>query len=467
MKRIQAKAIIGAGYGDEGKGRMVEYFANQFNEAEQIKATQHYCKTGNTDYDSEHILNIRSNGGAQAAHAVCKLAVHNRESGKTMYIENVFRQMGSGTLSGAVTYLSKFFTVNLDMLKNELEYLNDIYNQGYIKMQPLVYVDRDAYITLPIDIVINRKLEELRGSNKHGSCGLGIWESQLRQKAGLGVKIGEMYKLNKNGSNGAKDIVNELLKIQKKYLDIRINELHENEEFKQLKKESFDFEIGIYIATYKLVETMFLLLKYNSFEILSFDTKKLVNDIGLIIFENAQGLELSLNTRENFPNISTSDTGVSNILQLIKDFKTVHDVDIIPEFVFLTRSYKTRHGAGELPYEEFGEQIREDFHLFDRTNATNKYQGNFRYAPLDLNRLNELIDRETKKLSDDLGIYKKSIAIGHLDETHGLALVHENSEVKVLDANEITANNMLKANHKYYLSYGRLSNNTVEVDVKR
>lgn len=452
MKRIQAKAIIGAGYGDEGKGRMIEYFSDKFNK--------------NDTYELERILNIRSNGGAQAAHAVCKLAVHNKDSKKTMYIENVFRQLGSGTLSGAVTFLSKFFTVNLEMLKNEIDYLNDIYDLGYIKSPPLVYVDTDAYITLPIDIVINRKLEELRGSNKHGSCGLGIWESQLRQKAGLGVKIGEMYKLNKNGSNEAKDIVNELLKIQKKYLDIRLNELHENEEFKQLKKESFDFEIGIYIATYKLVETMFLLLKYNSFEILSFDNKKLVNDIGLIIFENAQGLELSINTRENFPHISTSDTGVSNILQLIKDFKTVHDVDIIPEFVFLTRSYKTRHGAGELPYEEFGEQIREDFHLFDRTNATNKYQGSFRYAPLNLKRLNEIISRETKKLSKELGIYKKSIAVGHLDETHGFLLIHEDSKVKIIDTNEMISSNRLEANCKYYLSYGRLSSNTVEVNLR-
>ena len=82
-----AFAVIGANFGDEGKGLMTDYFCSQ----------------------NKKSLNIRFNGGAQAGHTVVT------PDGK----RHVFSHIGSGTFSGADTYLSEFFTLNPIMFMKE------------------------------------------------------------------------------------------------------------------------------------------------------------------------------------------------------------------------------------------------------------------------------------------------------------------------------------------------------------
>ena len=76
--------IIGANYGDEGKGLTTDFIAH--NEIEQGKQTIVVC----------------SNGGAQRGHTV-ELSDGRR---------HVFHHFGSGTLAGAETYLPKQFIMN-------------------------------------------------------------------------------------------------------------------------------------------------------------------------------------------------------------------------------------------------------------------------------------------------------------------------------------------------------------------
>ncbi len=70
-------AVIGAGYGDEGKGLMTDYFSSQYDDA----------------------VVIRSNGGAQAGHTVVT------PEGQ----RHVFSHFGSGTFNGSPTFLSRHF----------------------------------------------------------------------------------------------------------------------------------------------------------------------------------------------------------------------------------------------------------------------------------------------------------------------------------------------------------------------
>ena len=52
MRNNEIKIVIGANFGDEGKGLMTDYFCSKLSES----------------YDA--VLNIRHNGGAQAGHNV-------------------------------------------------------------------------------------------------------------------------------------------------------------------------------------------------------------------------------------------------------------------------------------------------------------------------------------------------------------------------------------------------------------
>ena len=84
---MKAFVVIGAGYGDEGKGLVTDYLAE---------------KTGSR-------VVCRFNGGSQAAHTV------NRAGHR-----HIFNTMSSGSLAGADTYLSNQFIVNPYALFYEL-----------------------------------------------------------------------------------------------------------------------------------------------------------------------------------------------------------------------------------------------------------------------------------------------------------------------------------------------------------
>ena len=136
----KAKIVIGAGWGDEGKGLITDHYA-----------------TNDT-------LVVRFNGGAQAGHTVCT------PEGR----RHVFHHVGSGTFRGAATYLSRFFICNPILLNEEMGALS------MLGEKPRVYVDPRALLTTPYDMIVNQMAEEARGDKRHGSCGLGINETMLR-----------------------------------------------------------------------------------------------------------------------------------------------------------------------------------------------------------------------------------------------------------------------------------------------
>jgi len=85
MKNI--KIVIGSNFGDEGKGLITDYFANQYPNG----------------------IVVRFNGGVQASHTVIT----------PNSIRHMFSHFGSGTLSGLPTHLSEFFIANPIIFKKE------------------------------------------------------------------------------------------------------------------------------------------------------------------------------------------------------------------------------------------------------------------------------------------------------------------------------------------------------------
>ena len=141
MKNV--KIVIGANFGDEGKGLMTDYFTS-----------------GPDD------IVVLSNGGAQRGHTVSK------PDGT----RHVFHHFGSGTFNGASTYFPKEFILNPIIFRQEYE---ELLNIGYI---PTVYGGAGCMTTTPWDMLANQIIESSRGKDKHGSCGMGIYETIQREK---------------------------------------------------------------------------------------------------------------------------------------------------------------------------------------------------------------------------------------------------------------------------------------------
>lgn len=128
----EARIVIGANYGDEGKGTVVA----------------HYAK------NATNVLNILTNGGSQRGHSIL-----------TEYGSTTFQHFGSGTYHGADSYYSCYFILNPMQFVKEHEAL-------VIKPQN-IYRDASCRWSTPYDSMANLITEQLRG--RHASCGMGIW----------------------------------------------------------------------------------------------------------------------------------------------------------------------------------------------------------------------------------------------------------------------------------------------------
>lgn len=138
MKQTVSSVVMGANFGDEGKGLITDF---------EVRRTG--AKTV-----------CRFNGGAQAGHTV--------NDGEKRH---VFGHLGSGFFAGADTHLSSKFIINPMILEKEM---------GALGLSSFPSVSSDARVTTIYDMMLNSLAEISRGQNKHGSCGMGINETVTR-----------------------------------------------------------------------------------------------------------------------------------------------------------------------------------------------------------------------------------------------------------------------------------------------
>ena len=275
MKTVSA--IIGASYGDEGKGLITDYLANKFTSSAVV----------------------RFNGGAQAGHTV------QLEDGR----RHVFHHFGSGTFCKSATILSRFFIVNPILFFKEATELLPMLTD-----QIEVFVDPEALVTTPFDVYINQAVEKQRGNLRHGSCGIGISETIERNEQGFPLMVYDL------AASGLRD---RLEKIQNTYFPERLLQLglEINEEDKILLKSAID--------TFISDSQLFL----DVVSILS--DQKAIKLFDNIIFEGAQGLRLD-QYGNDFPYVTRSSTGLENVATLIKNFEASIDVYYVTR-TYLTR----------------------------------------------------------------------------------------------------------------------------------
>lgn len=371
------KVVIGANFGDEGKGLMTDYFCHKLSE------------------EGRNVINIRHNGGAQAAHNVVT------PDGK----QHVFSHFGAGSFVPHVaTYLSEEFILNPILFCRELEQLE---NMG---VHPKVYIDKQCRITTPYDMMLNQIFERRRGDNRHGSCGLGINETVLRYNESSRA----CFPPFRAASAFAQSVEIFLAMVREFYVTERLYFMGctdlTDEEKSLLNDENI---VRNYIAQLK--------------QMLGYCTivdSSIINNYDGIVFEGAQGMLLDTDYLVFAPHLTSSKTGSYNPKKILLE-NNLQNGDI--EFCYVTRSYFTRHGYGPFPTEcdkkeLFGKDVEE------KHNHKNEWQGDFHFGYFDNELFGTSLCHDMAYMAYGFPNATASIAVTHLDETDGM-MIHKGVKI--------------------------------------
>lgn len=372
---MKAKVVIGAGYGDEGKGLFTNYFSS-LNDKNMV---------------------IRFNGGAQAGHTIVTDKGQRHVFGH--FTANSFLKNSRG-------YLSKHFLINPIIFLKELTSLNNL------GLSPVIAAHDDCYITTPYDMAINQWLERSRGvDSRHGSCGLGIGETVHRSE--IAKKLLQIKDTNST------TILKDKLEDIRSFFEYRVKELQLE---KYLEENKFILSDGLID---RFIEDVFL-MKETLITGVNYLNHEYFKDYE-IIFEGAQGLMLD-QVMGDFPHVTRSNTGLKNVIDICKE-NNIIELDVL----YATRCYKTRHGAGSLK-NELGFKPYEN--IVDKTNIPNEYQGSLRFSYIDIDELYEFINKDINSVKEDLNTYnisvKKGIGISCLDQT-SIIFYYQNDTLKSIE----------------------------------
>lgn len=344
--KYNAYAVIGANYGDEGKGRMVDWLTRKY----------------------KFPIVVRFNGGAQAGHTV------ELEDGT----RHVFSHFGSGTFAGCRTFLSKYFVVNPYIFQREYSEFD-----AETRREMPVVCDPEAMITTPFDVMINQALERSRGKERHGSVGIGFGATIERNELGVTFTMQDLSKIILDRSSKAM--------LERRLAAIEIYAL-DYAERNGIELPKYEFE-AVLNRYYDECRFLFSRTDQRTFKGMLTETG-LPGDDNVVIFEGAQGLLLDQNA-PGFPHVTRSNTGLKNVKDMILDagdelFESL-------KVIYVSRAYITRHGAGPLKDEVYSAGSM-GIDMVDHTNKPGEFQGSLRFAPLDVN---ELIDRCTRDYSQN------------------------------------------------------------------
>lgn len=475
-------AVVGKNFGDEGKGLAVDYFSSY----------------------SKNTMVVRHNGGAQSGHTV---ELKNRtfsgdisedgftDSGRKLHSgiseessceaqkdkddhtgkRFVFHELSSGSLRNAGTLWTESFYPDLYKLSEEISEFIDEFG-----FAPSIYAMEDTKITFPDDVLINMISESSRGDDRHGSCGMGINECDLRIAAGYGVTLRDISHMN------VQELFRRLSVIRRDYSEKRVDVIlgkstgekpgcggiHKNSESKNramsispedapLRNNAIGYtaagsefkdETEGYLELLRnenvllnAAETIIENIKY--IKILTVpELKNILKDVDTLIFETGQGLLLDRNNEYYAPHVTASDTGIKNPCEFLKRLDlSLH------EAVYVSRTYVTRHGAGMLHHECDKDKLGDIQH--DRTNEPNIWQGNIRYGSHGDEK--DFVEA-VKKDIDTYGnkALKVSLFLTHLNETENCVAMNDR-KIPIKEFSDLPE--IKEGFHRIYISDSRYS----------
>ena len=356
--------VIGAGYGDEGKGTITARIA-----AENPLET----------------LVVLNNGGAQRGHSV-------------LYQDKVYnnKHFGSASCLGSATFFGPMFIMDPTQFTQE-------YNLNWMKNPPAVYRHKDCRWATPFDIIANQNEAVLEKS--HHTCGMGIWKTVQRYEiAPLQLALG------KNTYNKSFDEFMTLPYDEKvKYLN-KIADYYSHNIGREYRAFFEDLTMRKGLIDHFIADCEFL---YKNTKVVDdYEVAKLYK---IIIFENGQGLAIGdngvndINKTPSYTGLKALDRGfVSTLSSFIESF-TIH---------YVSRTYETRHGDDNW-FSHVDRKLISSYIEEDENNHYNQWQGEFKYNTLNNMLLTQRILKDLNDLNPiirDRKITKTILELTHCDE---------------------------------------------------
>ena len=271
--------------------------------------------------------------------------------------------------------------------------------EQFPELRPRLLVSENCRVTTVYDMMVNQILEDARGNQRHGSCGLGIYETRRRyEQTDWALDFGALSRLT------AEEFRRYCLRIAREYIPRRLAAEHTAlpEDWKEL------------LGSEGLIRHSWEDLRAMAAETEVFrDWKTAAAPFATLIFEAGQGLaldEFNLAASPHLtPSRTTSFVSASRIAQLGRPVDT--------EVVYVTRSYLTRHGAGPLPTECPMSRINPE--IVDLTNMPNPYQQTLRYGTFEAGEVLSRIRADREATRQLLPQARFSALVTHLNETGG------------------------------------------------
>lgn len=332
----QILLTVDLSYGDSGKGTMVDAFTRH-------KATE---------------LIVRYSGGAQASHNVISpQGVHHR-----------FAQLGSGTLvPGVKTYLGPDMLVDPHKILVENSFIE---RAGVHDALSRLTIDEKTPLITEFNVIINQTREFERKNERHGSCGMGIYETRIDSR----TYGDEMLR--------AEDMLN-TARAKEKLLFFRAEKLKVlRRDFPHLYGDpvhpSAQAAYRIFTDDRFIEETLQIYAKIASKVRIA--NRTVISDAVAtgkqVIFEASQGVLLDEN-HGFLPNVTGSDVTSRGAHELLAS------IGIPKENMYtlgIVRAYMSRHGAGPLVTEDANiDQYITEIH----NPSTHPWQGAFRFGWFD------------------------------------------------------------------------------------
>lgn len=357
----QVKLVIGANYGDEGKGLMSRFFAKQFAA------------------EGKRPITVFHNGTAQRGHTA------DYEDGS----RHVFHNFGAGTKEGSATYYADFFLVH------PMDFVREANELGFV---PEVYCSPACVVVTPLDMLADRIIEDYiavkNGAREYGSCCYGSWSAtdRIAERPDIAYTVSDfitgeyrrqMRELFSWVHSRLSAFGVDISKVPQwqEYLDAA------HPRFANLCR-NFRRDLDVFIKAASL----------RSFN-------QIWGEFDSVIFEGAQGLMLDRNIDSEWT--TTSNTGIANPHRMLSDYS-----DFDAEACYVTRAYVTRHGDGRLSREVSPASLGEN--IIDRTNKYNPFQGNLRYGLLEMPEVLDRVQRDFAVASSPR--YRATIAVTHCNE---------------------------------------------------
>lgn len=241
---MKVDVLLGLQWGDEGKGKIVDYLAPKYD------------------------VVARFQGGPNAGHTL-----------KFDSIKHVLHQIPSGIFRNDIkNYIGNGVVLDLVILRKEIEALFN-YN---LKPVDNLYISKKTQLILPTHRLLDAAYEKLKGKNKIGSTLKGIGPAYQDKVARIGLRVGDILRT---------DFEERYEKLSKKHEDL-LNSLEFTYDLTELKKEFYD--AVAFIKDYKLVDGEYFISS-------QLDQGKTV------IAEGAQGSLLDIDFG-NYPFVTSSNT---------------------------------------------------------------------------------------------------------------------------------------------------------------